>query len=185
MGRVHHFAGFFETVREVFVVIDRDCAAILFEDPGALFEKLEARVEDLSFVVAGVVAVLADDQNGVHGEFTAACAERFGDGGKYLEAEFFGPFLTEIAFGFLIDVEGGDLNVGLVPGAVEGVADEEAITHVLGVGEIFVDRGDDRDALRRGLLSEERCGGGGRSGFDEGSACQHQVLQKVDSLVGW
>ena len=59
---------FFEAVGEVLVVIDGNGAAALFENLDALFEELVARVEDLAFVVPGIVAVFADDQHSIAGQ---------------------------------------------------------------------------------------------------------------------
>jgi hypothetical protein len=121
--------------------------------------------------------VLADDDDGVDREFRSTAADGFGDGGIDLEAEFAGAGSAQIVGGFLIDIQRDDLDVGLVPFAGEGVADQETIADVLGVGEIFVDRRDDRDPLRL-LLGEGRGGEGGA--LDEpatGDLRHSQVLQ--------
>ena len=84
---VHHRLGFLEAVGEVLVVVDRNGAAVLFEDLDALLEEFVARIEDLALLVARIVAVLADDQHGIDGQFVAAAAQRLGDGRIDLEAE--------------------------------------------------------------------------------------------------
>ena len=91
--------------------------------------------------------MFADDEDGIDGELVGAAAEGFGDGGIDLEAELGGAGLALVAGRFLVDVEGDDLHVRLVPAAFVRVADEEAVSHMLGVGEVLVDGGDDGDAL--------------------------------------
>src|SRR5947207_1051542 len=88
MRRVYHPLCLFEAVGQVFVVVDRDYAAVLLEDFYTLFEKLVARVKDLTLFILGIIAVLADDEHGVHGELVAAATQRLGDGGIHRETEF-------------------------------------------------------------------------------------------------
>ena len=60
---VDHFSRLVEAVGEVLVVVNWYGTAVLFKDLDAFFEKFVARVQNLSFVVFRVLAVLADDQH--------------------------------------------------------------------------------------------------------------------------
>jgi hypothetical protein len=62
------------------VVEDRYRASGSLEDFDDLFEPLVARVEFLSEFVAGILTVLADEHDAVHGQFISAQSERFRDG---------------------------------------------------------------------------------------------------------
>ena len=59
-----------------------------------LAKELISRIEDLPLFVAGVIAVFADDQDGVDGQFLAAAAEGLGDRGIDLEAKIAGSLGT-------------------------------------------------------------------------------------------
>ena len=87
LRRLDHLLGLGEAERKMLVVENRDRAAVVLEDLGGLAEELVARIEDLPLVVAGIIAVFADDQDGVDGQFVAAAAERLGNRGIDLEAE--------------------------------------------------------------------------------------------------
>ena len=123
---VDHFSRFVKAVGEVLVVVDGRGAAVFFKDFDAFFEKLIARVQNLSFVVSGVLAVLADDQHCIASQFVAAAAQGFGDSGVHGKVEFARPVLALVAFGLLIDVERDDFAVGAVPAAAVGIADYES-----------------------------------------------------------
>ena len=58
-----HFLRLVKAVGEVLVVVDGRGAAVFFKDFDAFFEEFVARVQNLSFVVFRVLAVLADDQH--------------------------------------------------------------------------------------------------------------------------
>ena len=154
------------------VVVDRNRAAIRFEDLAALLEKFEAGIQYLALVVARVVAVFADDQHGIDGEFVTAAAQRFGDGRIHLEPELLRALLAEIARRVLVHVQRDDLHVGLVPGPVDRIANQEAVADMLAVRKVAVDGGDDGDALRAGLLGEG--GGGDGESLEEVSAVHEQ-----------
>src|SRR5690348_3468297 len=63
----HHLLGSFPAIRQVLVVEDRYGAPGLAKDLDDLLHQLEARIEDLALVVAGVVAVLADEEDPLNG----------------------------------------------------------------------------------------------------------------------
>ena len=155
-----HFLRFVKAVGEVLVVVNWYGTAVFFKDLDAFFEEFVARVQNLSFVVSGVLAVLADDQHCVASQFVAAAAQGLGDGGVHGEAEFARSVLALVAFGLLIDVERDDFAVGTVPAAAVGIADYEAVGKVLGVREVAIDGSDDGDAFgghgRRKLRGKRR-----------------------------
>ena len=108
-----------EAVREVLVVEDRNGPAIGLEYVDHLPEELVARVENLPFLVARIVAVLTDDQNPIDGELRAAAAQGLGDCRVHLETEAPGALGALIEGGLLIHVKRRDLDRGAMPLALE------------------------------------------------------------------
>ena len=71
---------------------------------------------------------------------------------------------------------------GLCQAPAYGIAHEEAVAHVLGVREVAITVA--MIAMRLGWIAGAAAAEGG--GLQEIASCQHrQVLQNVDSLVGW
>ena len=144
----------------MFVIEHRDRPSVLFKDLGTLLEKLVAGILNLAFLIAWVVAMLADNQDCIHGQFRAACAQGFGDCRVDGETEFPRPLGAQVAIGFLIHIERDDLYVGALPRACVRIPHQESIAHVLAVREVAIDGGDDGEPLGRGRL--------GRGGGDRG-----------------
>ena len=92
--------------------------------------------------------MLADDQNRVHGQFVAAASKGLGNGRIDLEAELIGPLLALVALRLLVHIQRHHLHVALMPFAVQRIANQKPVAHVLGVGQIPVDGRDDRNSFR-------------------------------------
>ena len=129
------------------VVVDGDRSAVGLEDGDALLEELVAGIELLPLVVAGILSVLGDDENGIHGKLRSAATEGLCDGGVDLESEFSGPVGTLIVLGSLVDVEGYDTGVWSVPDSLARPTDQKTVGEVLGVREVAVDGRDDCDSF--------------------------------------
>lgn len=93
-----------------------------------------ARVELLSLFIAGIAAMLRDDDHTVHRELVATQGERFGDGGIELQAVALNALLREITLRELIDVNRGDFESRFLPLATPPVTERQAVEKVLGVG---------------------------------------------------
>src|ERR1019366_10571764 len=81
-GLDHRF-GLFKAVRKVLIVVQRNGAAVLFEDLDTLLKELGARIEDLALVIARVVAVLGDEEHRIYCELLTAAAKGLGNRGVY------------------------------------------------------------------------------------------------------
>ena len=92
------------------MLVDEDGArfAALFEDLDDLFEELVARVELLVLFVVRIVAVFADEDDAVDGEFARAERQRVGDGFRDREVVGGGEALADVAGVDLIHPERGD-----------------------------------------------------------------------------
>ena len=101
--------------------------------------------------------MLANDQDGVHRQFVAAATQRLRDSGIHLEAELLRPLGALVALRLLVHVQRDHFHVRPVPGAVVGVSHQEAVAHVLRVGEIAIDGGDDCDSFRSLRRPEYSC----------------------------
>ena len=82
------------------VIENRDGPAVLLENPGCLAKELIAWIKDLPLFVPGIIAVFADDQYGVDGQFLAAAAERLGNRRIDLEAKIASPLALWSSLGF-------------------------------------------------------------------------------------
>ena len=65
----------------------RNGASFFLEDLGALLEEIVARIKDLAFMVARVVALFDDRQHGIDGKLVAAAAQSFRNIAAQTEAE--------------------------------------------------------------------------------------------------
>ena len=99
-----HFNAAFPVRREMFVIEDRHTAAAGFEDFDDLFEKLVTGIERLTFLVARVFTVLADDQGAINRQLRAAERQRIPDRLENWRAKALRPRSSKIAFGKLVDV---------------------------------------------------------------------------------
>ena len=163
---------------------------ILFEDFHHLLEELVTRIENLPLGVAGIVSVLDDQHYGIHRQLVPAAPQGLLDGGVDLKAELAGPGLALISLGLLVDIQGDHVHFREVPPALAGITHQKAITEMLSMGQIGPDGGDDGQFFPffGGWLSGAAQMGrqaGGRGYFQKGPSAEHQLLQKVDSWVGW
>ncbi len=71
-GRLDHLAGPVPLPREVLVVEDGNAVAALLEDVDDLGEELVPRIERLPLFIARIIAVFADQQDAVDGEFSGS-----------------------------------------------------------------------------------------------------------------
>lgn len=67
----------------IIIIPSLQVSLALFEDVDDLFEELVAGVELLLQRVVGIVAVFADDDDTIDGEFAGAESEGVGDGFRY------------------------------------------------------------------------------------------------------
>ncbi len=89
------------------LVFEDGCrAAITFEHPNHFLKKLLTGIKDLPLRVLRIVAVLSDDQDGIHGQLAASTAEGFGDGEINGEPVFLCAGGAQITCWALIDLEG-------------------------------------------------------------------------------
>src|SRR5262249_56262767 len=96
------------TVREVLVVEDRNALARPAEDLDDLGQELVARIEDLSLVVAAVVAVFADQQDALNGEPVAALRQSVGNRPRHLYLEVAADLARHVILGLLVPLETPD-----------------------------------------------------------------------------
>jgi hypothetical protein len=134
------------------VIEDRNRPTIFLENVRHLLEELIAGILLLSDLVLGIVAVLADNQDGIHGELVPAATQCLGDLRIESEAELLGALLTQVVGGRLIDVDRNHVQRGLVPFALDGIADEITLPHVPGVRAKAPLRGHDGHFLARAAL---------------------------------
>ena len=109
---------------------------LLLEDLDRLLEELVARIENLPLFIPGVIAMFPDDHDAIDCQMIAATPQGFGDGGIDREAMLGSPLAAQVAVGTLIDVQRDNLQRRLVPLAVPRVSHQEAVSHVLRVGQI-------------------------------------------------
>ena len=111
-------------------------------------EELVPRIQRLPFFIAGIVAVLADQEDAVDGQFARCRGERLGNGGGHGGAR--GTLSARAALkspcGSLVDVERDQVHGRMVVPSVPTVTVEKAIDDVLGVGVFVVDGDDGGDA---------------------------------------
>jgi len=87
--------------------------------------------------------MLTNKQNCIDSKFVASATQSLGNGGIDRETKLTRSVRALVAFRSLVDVEGNDLNVGTMPVALVGIADQKAVSEVLGMRQIAVDSGDD------------------------------------------
>ena len=144
----NHLLRFLKTIGEMLVVEDRHGASVFLKYLHALLEKFIPRVKNLSLLVARILAVLADEQHCINGEFIAAAAECLGDSGIDSKPEFTRPVPALFPFRSLRYVKRDDLHIWTMPSAFAWITDEKPVGEVLRVREITVNRSDNRNAFR-------------------------------------
>src|SRR6187549_1967718 len=113
------------------IVEDWDASATGFEDLHDFLEELVTRIKRLSFLIVGIVAVLADDHHAVHSEF--ACTEREGVRNRGKDGYVIALRTTtrEVAVRELIDVERYEVHAWLLPFSAPSIAESVAVDEVL------------------------------------------------------
>src|SRR6185436_15689010 len=124
----------------MFIIENRNGAATAFENFHDLFEELVPRIKRLALRVLGIVAVFADEQHAVDGEFGTAQRQRVRDRRKYFHTMAARAVAAQVALGKLIHVESGQLEGWLMVPALPAIAFERAVEEMLRVG-IFADLG--------------------------------------------
>jgi hypothetical protein len=157
-GLVVHGLGPVPAVREMFVVEDGNEAARALHHGDDLIEKFLAGVHPLAELVGGIIAVLADQEDGIDGERLAAEAEGLVDRGKEGHAEALGSVAGHVAFRELVGVEGDDFDARIDPLAAEQTFAHQVDEEIVGVGAVaeFGEDGGDFGALD---LGSEACRG--------------------------
>ena len=143
----------------MFVAEEGHRTAAVFDDVEDLVEEFEARVKVLAELIAGVIAMFADEDDGVDREFRATLAEGFADAGVDAKAVASGQVARHVVGGDLVRIERHDVGAGRVPGAVRRVAAQQASDDDIGVGPMPV-LGDDGGYARSPAAGGERQGGG-------------------------
>ncbi len=194
--RVEHRARPVPVPRQVLVVEHRRRAAIFAKDVNNLAEEFVARILFLPQPIDRIVAMFADDEDGIHGELIAAAPQRLGDGGIDGETELLGTIAAQIVGRRLIDIGGDDIERRPMPLPAHGIADEKAFRHVPGVRAFAPFGGDDGKASAAGGLigspGKRGCQGAGGGSFDEGAACEHRQCPPygnrpgtINAICGW
>src|SRR5262249_21892763 len=98
MRDVDHLSGPFPFPREVLVVEYGHRPSVVAENVGHLLENLETRVFRLPIFVLRIVTMLADNEDGVHGQFLASAAQRLGDAREDRKAEFSRTLGTQVVW---------------------------------------------------------------------------------------
>ena len=118
------------------------------EDLDDLFEEVVARILDLSLFVPRIVAVLADEDDAVNGQFVAAEREGLGDGLAELHGRVAREALpAEVGLAHLVHVKRHKIHRGIMVRAVPAVAIEKTVDNVLRMRVLEVD-GDDGGELQ-------------------------------------
>ena len=107
----------------------------IFDD---LLKKLVTRIKLLTHLVGRILAVLPDQQDGVHGQLFAAERERFRNGRVNLEIVFGRKISTHVLFSDLVGIHRDDSSSGLDTNVVGRVALEDATANDVGMGAIAV-----------------------------------------------
>jgi hypothetical protein len=89
----------------VLVIEDRHGPPAGLEDLDDFLEEAAARVEDLSLVVAGIIAVLGHEEHAIDGQLVAAQRQRLGDALEHGDAPAFGQGPADVEVRHLIDVQ--------------------------------------------------------------------------------
>ena len=99
---LHHLLGFVVAERELLVVEVGDGMLFGLEDLCALLEEVEAREQNLPFVVGRIRelrALLDDGEDGVDGDSISAAAESVRDIARQAEAELLGARVAQVSCG--------------------------------------------------------------------------------------
>ena len=145
-GPVPHPLSVAEVVGEVLVAEDGDDLAALGEDAGDLLEEVAAGVHVASAFVPGVVAVFADDDDGVDVEFIGPGVEGAADAGVEGYIVLLGQSDADVVFEDVVDVQGDQFGLGGEEAFVGGHALHELGDDDVGVGPGVVDGADGGDA---------------------------------------
>ena len=86
----------------------------------------------------------------------SAAAQRFRHSRINRETKFFGALPAQVAFGKLIHVGRDNVERWTMPGAATRIAEEEAFTHVPGMGKKAPLRGNDGHAFAAGGFASKR-----------------------------
>src|SRR5258707_9088288 len=137
----------------MFVVEHGSGASVLAKNLGDLFEEFVARIFGLAPFAFGIIAVLSDDEHGVHRQLLSAAAQRLRHSRINRETKFFGALTAQVAFGKLIHVSRDNVERWTMPGAVSRITDEEAFAHVPGMGKEAPFRRDNSHTFAAGGLA--------------------------------
>ena len=133
MTVVHHLLCLLEIVGEMFVVVDWNSASVLLENLDTLLEKFVAWIENLPFLISWVVTMLTYEQHSIDSKFVSTAAQRFRNSRVHGKTELAGTVSGLVSFGFLIHIKRNDLGIGTMPVPLIGIADDEAVSEVLGM----------------------------------------------------
>src|SRR5437762_6839310 len=140
----------------MFVVEHGSGASILAKNVDDLFEEFVARIFGLAPFALGIIAVLSDDEHGVHGQLCSTATQRLGHSRVNRKTKFFGALAAQVIFEKLIHIGRYDVERWTMPAAVAGIADEITFAHVPGMGKEAPFRRDDGHAFAAGGVAGER-----------------------------
>ena len=158
MRPLHHLLGLGPAIGQVLVVEYGNRSPGLAKHRDELLHELEARVEDLAFLIARIVAVLADQEHAVDREFAGAVRQRLLDGARQAEAKIARQPARQVIVRDLIDIQRLDILPRNVKATVACVAVDEPAGNVVGVRQRPVDRRDDREGLTSRRVQPRRPG---------------------------
>src|SRR5438270_13177618 len=124
------------------VVKDRNALARLAKDGNDLLHHFDAGIEDLSLVVAWIVAVFAYEKHPVHGKFVRPVRQGVGDRPGQPKVKILCHAARQIIVRRLVHIHGADVTMRYVETAVARVALNEAPGNVIAMRQRPVDRRD-------------------------------------------
>ena len=99
----------------MFVIKNRHRSPTLLKDFDNTFEPVVARISLLAFFIRWVVAVLPNDHHSIHCELAPTEGQCIFDGWNEVQAMAFDSITPKIFFRELINVDGCNVNAGLLP----------------------------------------------------------------------
>ena len=142
-------SGVLPIVGQVLVYEDRHHPATLPKDRQHFVPESTFGILGVARGRPGIVSVLGDEQNTIHGQRTRSQGERVGDISSDPEPVGGGQEPTDVVGRPLLDIERGQLQRRLFPRAVEHVRQEQSTGDDICMGIVTVHRGENRDPLLR------------------------------------
>ena len=142
-------SGVLPIVGQVLVYEDRHHPATLPKDRQHFVPESTFGILGVARRRPGIVSVLGDEQNTIHGQRARSQGEGVGDISSDPEPVGGGQEPTDVVGRPLLDIEGGQLERRIFPCAVEHVRQEQSTGDDICMGIVTVHRGENRDPLLR------------------------------------